>query len=186
MGWTHIAAIPMEFKSEREGDIYVLADNELGRLGGYDEQKMYELMEQYELFDPSNFEGTGLTMDRAEDILAGAGMVPNAASVETMGERGYSEDAMAAAERASQIAAGKAMRETVLMLTPTQREQYDQDVKLLAAHYGLTSVIEIVIRAIHEAALMAEVMDRTDEATQESSEDDRQPDTVVPDQDIPY
>jgi hypothetical protein len=156
LGWTHVAAIPMEFKSDAEADIYALADNELAMLGGYDEQKMFEVMEQHQLFDPSNLEGTGFTMDRTEDIMAAAGQTPTAEGAVAAGERGYSEDAQAAAERAAHLAAGKAMKETVLMLTQEERETFDANVKLLSKHYDLSSVIQVVLRALTDMAGMVE------------------------------
>lgn len=180
LGWTHIAAIPMEFESEAEADIYGLADNELASLGGYNDQKLYEVMEQHQLFDPEALFGTGYTIDKTEDIRAAAGQVPTT-QLDGDIERGYSETAKEAQERAAELAAGNAMKETVLMLTLEEREKYDANVRVLASYYGETSVIKVVLLALNEMAVnvtkLLEQADQIDEATAPSEE-------VHPDQEV--
>lgn len=180
LGWTHVAAIPHQFKDDAEAEIYGLADNELAMLGGYDEQKMFEVMEQHQLFDPANLEGTGFTLDRTEDIMAAAGQVPTATG--EVIQRGYSENEAEAAERASHIAAGNAMKETVLMLTLEEREKFDENVRVLSKFYDLSSVIQIVLRALDDMAAQVRQIDEQAERVEGTGyvQEDAVSDATVP------
>lgn len=192
LGWTHVAVIPAEFKSDDEAEVYGLADNELGRLGGFNEQKQYEVMERLQMFDPDNLQGTGITIDRAEDIIAAAGKVPESTMPEGSDlARGHAENAQAAAERAATLAASKAMKESVLMLTQEQAKEFGQDIKILEKAWEMTSLVKVVLRAVHEAAasqrdaaggLVAPAESKDQEVTQPDHPDLQLPEEAYPTQ----
>ncbi len=152
MGWTHIAAVPNEFKSDEERIAYLLADNQLASLGGYDEQAQLALFER----QGTNLEGLGITMDDVEDLQAKMGSVSESAAPADLA-RGSAEDAQAAAERAAALANSRSMREVVLMVTGEQHEWFGEQVKKLQKHYKSEEVqapgiVYTVLRAVGERA----------------------------------
>ncbi len=151
-GWTHIAAVPNEFKSEEERLAYLVADNALSQLGGYDEQKQLTLFTGL----GTNLEGTGVTIDDVEDLQAKMGAVHESAAPQDLA-RGSAEDAQAAAERAAALANSRSMREVVLMVTGEQHEWFGEQVKKLQKHYKSDEVqapgiVYTVLRAVGERA----------------------------------
>ena len=68
LGWTHIAVIPHKFEDEAARDAYLIADNYLAGLAGYDEQAQMDLLEEMEA--RGELAGTGVTSDAIEDLRA--------------------------------------------------------------------------------------------------------------------
>lgn len=56
----------ISFASERERDAYVIADNKLPELGGWDMAKLVEMVEN---FEPEDFEGIGINEDELAEWL---------------------------------------------------------------------------------------------------------------------
>ncbi len=150
LGWTHIAAFPHTFKDEDERLAYLVADNYLADLAGYDEQAQLTLLD--EMVSRGNLEGTGITVDAVEDMRAAFGAVPEMPAQDWQG--GYSEDPETAAARASALAQSQRMREVVLMLTEQEHEDFGQNLRTLQAFWGSEGgTKQTMLRAVAEAAL---------------------------------
>lgn len=67
-GWTHVAVIANEFGDEEEARAYLLADNRLAELGGYDTAALVEHLKMLDELDA--LEGTGYTRDDLDEHLA--------------------------------------------------------------------------------------------------------------------
>lgn len=148
LGWTHLAMVPHTFADEAERKAYLVADNQLATLAGYDEQAQMSLWS--ELAEAGALEGTGVSIDAMEDLQARIG-VPTTEPQEWAG--GYAEDARAAAERAAALAASQQMKEIVLMVSPEQYEEFGRYVRALQKEYGTSGVVATVLRAVGEAAV---------------------------------
>lgn len=147
LGWTHIAAFPNEFADDDERKAYLVADNALAHLGGYDEQMQLTLLGELE--EKGKLEGTGVTSDSIEDMRSAMSAVPESQAPDTWGG-GYAEDAEAALARAEALATSQKNKEVVMMLGLEQHTQFLEDVKTLQGVYGFTAVKDTVVRAVHE------------------------------------
>jgi hypothetical protein len=67
-GWTHIAAIPNTFADEEEARAYLLADNRIPELGGYNLEALVTHLSALAELDA--LEGTGYTRDDVDTQLA--------------------------------------------------------------------------------------------------------------------
>jgi ParB-like chromosome segregation protein Spo0J len=65
LGWTHVAATANDFGGEEEARAYLLADNHLGELGGYDDALLAAQLDALR-----GYEGTGYTVEDAERLRA--------------------------------------------------------------------------------------------------------------------
>lgn len=77
LGWTHVAVVAHDFQSEEEAKAFLLADNRLPDLGGYDDASLRDLLRSLE-----ELEGTGYSADDLADLdreLAAAGQALDAA-----------------------------------------------------------------------------------------------------------
>lgn len=156
LGWTHIAVIPNEFSDDDERHAYLIADNQLSCLGGYDEQKRAEQMSFLdELAQQGKLEGTGFTPDSIDDERARWNATPEAAPADPS-ERKHSESADEAAERAAALAQGHRRKEAVLSLTLEQHERFGLAVAEMKAQYkeryGDLSVTDTIYLTVLEAA----------------------------------
>jgi len=149
LGWTHIAAIPNEFANDDERKAYLVADNALSQLGGYDDQSQLDLVT--ELRNAGLLEGTGIDANYVDDLRAKMDAVPETTMPETWGG-GYAEDAEAAAARAEALATSQKNKEVVMMLGLEQHTQFLDDVRILQGVYGFTAVKDTVVRAVHDQA----------------------------------
>lgn len=149
MGWTHIAAIPNEFADDDERKAYLVADNALAQLGGYDEQAQLTLLGELE--ERGKLEGTGITSDDVEDMRARMDAVPEVQAPETWAG-GYAEDAEAALARAEALATSQKNKEVLMMLDLEQHAQFIEDVKVLQRRYGFTAIKDTVVAGVHESA----------------------------------
>lgn len=151
MGWTHIAALPNKFADEDEARAYLLADNQLNRLGGYDEAQQLSLMDDLAT-KGKLYDGTGITVDAHEDQRAAANAIPETEPPATW-EGSYAEDAIAAAERAARLGSSRQMKEIVLMVSIEEHEAYGEHIRILRARYGTDNMTATALRAVREAAL---------------------------------
>lgn len=67
-GWTHVAVIGNEFADEEEARAYLLADNRLAELGGYDDEALVAHLKHLNELDA--LAGTGYTRDDLDAQLA--------------------------------------------------------------------------------------------------------------------
>lgn len=150
LGWTHVAVGDHTFETPGEARAYLLADNELAALGGYDEQAQLDLAEEVS----GNLFGTGVTHDKIEDWRARQGQIPEMPA--TGLERPWSEDEKLSAERAAILAAHRQMKEVVMLVTLEQQAELGRYVQVLMKHYGSKSNVETMLRAIGERAVQVE------------------------------
>lgn len=133
-GWTHVAVIAHEFADEEEARAYLLADNRLGELGGYDDEALVEHLKQLAELDA--LAGTGYTTDDLDDRLAAlraAAAVPPATPPERPPPPGD-------------------VRELVLLLSTDQGIQFEQWTKIVAKEKGTNGLSETVYAAMEIAA----------------------------------
>lgn len=151
LGWTHIGAMPNEFADDDERLAYLVADNALSQLGGYDEQAQLTLLE--DLASRQKLEGTGLTLDDVEDMRARMDAVPETQAPETWGG-GYAEDAEAALARAEGFALSKQKKEVLMMMELTEYEQFGEDIRELQGYLNTTGVKDTVVAAVRKCAAL--------------------------------
>jgi len=144
LGWTHIAAIPHEFKSTAEASAYLVADNQLARLATQDKAEQLSVLGEVD-----DLTGTGYTLDDVETLQFEAGQTE---TISLGREPEYSEDPERAAERAATLARSNRMVERVLMVTEEQASQLDADIEILMKAYGLTSRVATMLKAAGEEA----------------------------------
>lgn len=148
LGWTHVAAVRNEFADEAEARAYLLADNRLPELGGYDNAQQLALLEDLEAAD--GWAGTGFTADDLDDLRAIQGAIPTTAAEEFQGDFAATPEELAA--RAQLLAGGRTLSEVVLLLTAAQGVDFEAHAKILAKEYGGGGVTETVAHALADAA----------------------------------
>lgn len=168
LGWTHIASVPNEFANDDERLAYLIADNQLSSLGGYDEQAQMTILDDLE--QRGLLGGTGYDSDAIEDMRSAMEAVPTTPTPETWGG-GYSETAEEAAARAAALAASKQKREVLMMMEVAEYEQFGSDIRFLQKENGTSGVKDTVVAAVRSAAsgLGAPVVEDED-ANQETGE----------------
>jgi len=147
MGWTHVAVIPHQFQDEDSRRAYLIADNNLAQLGGYDEQAQMSLVDSLEA--SGNLEGTGLTSDHVEDMRA-AFAVPTIDAPAVA--RVHAETPEAQEARAQALAMASAKKDVVMMMDVAVYDAFAKDCQVLSKAYGLSSATDTIVRCIHEAA----------------------------------
>lgn len=151
LGWTHIAAVKNEFRSDQDARAYLLADNRLPELGSYDDPQLISILGELEA--TGRWEGTGFNADDLDDLRA-MHQIQTTAAEEFQGD--YAMTAQALADRAQHLAGGRAMNEVVLFLTAGQSTDFDTHLKILKKEYGGPGgVTDTVFRAVAEAAARA-------------------------------
>lgn len=151
LAWTHIAAIPHEFKDSIEAKAYLLADNQLGQLGDFDVDMQLSALD--ELAANGALDGTGFDLDSYEDLRARQGAIPE---VETNWQGGYAESPEEAAARAEAFSNATAMKEIVLLVDQEQAEAFGRSVRILMKWHNTTGVVATVLKVIEHAAYLAE------------------------------
>lgn len=148
LGWTHVAAVRNRFADEAEARAYMVADNRLAELGGYEDSQLLALLEELE--QTGGWEGTGYDPDALDDLRALQDRVAETDAEEFMGDFAATPEELAA--RALRLAAGRTLSEVVLTLTAGQATDFDNWTKILARSHGTSGVTETVLRAVTDAA----------------------------------
>jgi hypothetical protein len=152
LGWTHIAVIPHKFEDEAARDAYLIADNYLAGLAGYDEQAQMDLLEELEA--RGELKGTGVTPDAIEDLRAA--MSSDAITTEDEWERVSVESDEDVAARAAALAQYEQHREVPLSLTVAEFEEFGKNIRIIQGARGFTRMAEAVLYALEVAAYGAE------------------------------
>lgn len=148
MGWTHIAVIPHKFESDADRDAYLLADNQLAALGGYDQQAQMTFLDA--MMEEGNLGGTGWTADRVDDLRA-ALEVREEAPAEAWGGGGGESEAERAA-RAAALANYKPSREIPMMIEEAYVETFITIWKGLSAKFETSGMTATILRTMEDAA----------------------------------
>lgn len=148
--WTHIAVIPHKFTDDVSRKAYLIADNYLAGLAGYDEQAQMSILEELEA--QGELAGTGVTSDAIEDLRAAMEVVE--VTVTDVWEGAGEADAETAA-RAAALAAYEPHREVPLSLTVEEFEDFGKYVRAIQSERGFTRMAEAVLYALEVAAVGA-------------------------------
>jgi len=148
LGWTHIAAVPHKFEDENARKAYLIADNYLAGLAGYDEQAQMNLLEELEI--QGELAGTGVTSDAIEDLRAAMDRTEVEFEEPWIGRGEADEDAAA---RAAALAAYEPHREVPLSLTVEEFEDFGRYVRAIQGERGFTRMAEAVLYALEVAAV---------------------------------
>ncbi len=148
LGWTHIAVVPHKFEDENARKAYLIADNYLAGLAGYDEQAQMTLLEELEV--QGELAGTGVTSDAIEDLRAALDRVEVEVEEPWLGRGEADEDAAA---RAAALAAYEPHREVPLSLTVEEFEDFGRYVRAIQSERGFTRMAEAVLYALEVAAV---------------------------------
>lgn len=148
LGWTHVAAIQAEFNDEGEAIAYLMADNELARIGDSEADKMAQLT-IIDMIGETNLEGTGWTLDSVENLRAETGTVGVVEEAEPWGGEA-AESGEEAAARAAALAGYEPHKEIPLYMTLPQHETFSEHVRLLQNAWGTSGVMNTILRALEE------------------------------------
>lgn len=148
MGWTHIAVVPHKFEDEAARKAYLVADNYLAGLAGYDEQAQMNLLEELEA--QGQLGGTGVTSDAIEDLRAAMDRAEVAVEEPWMGAGETDEDAAA---RAAALAAYEPHREVPLSLTVEEFDDFGRYVRAIQQERGYTRMAEAVLYSLEFTAV---------------------------------
>lgn len=148
LGWTHIAAIAAEFNDEGEAIAYLMADNQLARVGDEDVDKEQQLT-LIDIIGEQNLQGTGWDLDAVETLRSEAGATPVILEQEPWGGA-PAETAEEASARAAALGGYEPHKEIPLYMTLPQHELFSEHVRLLQNAWGLKGVMDTILRALHE------------------------------------
>lgn len=138
-GWTHIAVVRHRFADEEEARAYLIADNRLGQLGGYDDAELAEHLRLLRELDM--LAGTGYSDDDVDEHLAALRrLTAEGASQVNPGGAGKREHRDAA------------MKELVLLFSAPQLEQVDVWASIVAKEKGTNGISETIYAALETAA----------------------------------
>lgn len=140
-GWTHIAAIPHTFEDEEEARAYLVADNRLPELGGYDQEALVAQLRALDELD--SIEGTGYTREALDDEYAAL----RALQEQPMPELPSPLDADGKREHRD-----PAMKELVLLYSDTQLNQAELWLGIIAKEKGTKGTSETVFAGLEIAA----------------------------------
>lgn len=147
LGWETLAAVQPNL-TEEQAKRYLLADNRLAELGGYDQQALADLLES--VMDAGQLEGTGWEPDAVDDLLADIGAVVETEAEEFRGD--YIESPEETAERwqgdGDEKEPPQPMREVVLMLKAPEVEEFGNHLRALKRAYGFDATTATVREAL--------------------------------------
>lgn len=136
LGWTHIAVVQNEFQDEAEQRAYLMADNRLGDLGGYDTELM---MAQLRALAEGDLAGTGYDTTTLDEALA------------KLREMAATEPVIAA-ERGQRQHRDPGMKELVLTFNEAQFAQAEVWLGVIAKEKGTAGTSETVFEGLRVAA----------------------------------
>lgn len=136
LGWTHVAATPVEFISEEEQRGFMLADNRTSDLGSYDRQQLVEHMKI--LAEADSLAGTGYSTDDLDAYLAEL--------------RRISDDPVLPVEPPTDDDPID-LREVVLLYSPKQRDQLEAWLKTVSLARGTDGLSQTIYTAAELAAV---------------------------------
>lgn len=150
LGWDKIAVVQPDLSPE-EAEAYLIADNRLNELGGYDDAAMAQLLQ--DMMENGDLSGTGYTPDAVDDLLAriGAEIVTDAEEF----KGGYIETPEETHEKWNSDNGrekGTPMREVVLMYKAEDFEQFATRVAALKKAWGADATAPTLLRAVTECA----------------------------------
>lgn len=137
-GWTHIAVVANEFADEEEARAYLLADNHLGELGGYDQEALVD-----QLAALRDFSGTGYSEEDRQEIADRLAHLRNPVF-------GESDEVPALDERSAPQTSG--LFEVPLLLDRETRLDFARHVRLLEREWGVEGTTAVCVRAVREAS----------------------------------
>lgn len=137
-GWTHIAVIPHEFADETEARAYLLADNRLGELGGYNEEELVAHLKHLAELDA--LPGTGYTGDDVDYHMA------------RLRELQQQNDSLVAVPPAEASPLPSDMQEVVLVYSQQQRQQFEVWLKIVQKERDTGGISETCYEALRLAA----------------------------------
>jgi ParB-like chromosome segregation protein Spo0J len=144
-GWTHISAIGNEFESEEEARAYLLADNRIPELGGFDEELLAVQLQALR----ENYAGTGYSKEDAEALAA------RLAEIRGDGFRTMTDEfdpEMDGPPRLDERQGSPGFFEVPLRLDRETRTDFARAVAILKREWELDDTTTVVIRAVREAA----------------------------------
>lgn len=133
-GWTHVAAIPNEFADAEEARGYLVADNRIPELGGFDTAALVEHLKMLDELDA--LQGTGYTRDDLDEQLA---KLRQLTRTEPPAPRDPPEPPAN-------------LKEVVLLYSPAQHEQVELWLQIVAKEKGTDGTSETFYAALEVAA----------------------------------
>ena len=132
--------------SDEEALAYLIADNRLGQLGGFDDAGLAAQLETMML--NGKLEGTGYTPDQVDDMLAGLDALPTGDPEPTEAEHGVSQEELAERFRnRSQVA----LRQFVLMYDQDTAATVEAMFRKLERAWGMSGARDVVREALMRA-----------------------------------
>lgn len=136
-GWTHVAVTRNEFESEEEARAYLVADNRLGDLGGYDDVALSE-----QLAALRDLEGTGYTEQDRSDLAVRLAAIRQPVFAP-------SDEAPPALDERSGTTG---LFEVPLFLDRESRKDFANLLGMLKREWSLDETTAVVLRSLREAA----------------------------------
>lgn len=135
-GWTHVAVVENEFASEDEARAFLVADNRLGQLGGYDDDLLAAQLDAIR-----DLKGTGYTEEDRADLASRLAAIRQPVFPE-------SEEVPSLDSRSSTTG----LFEVPLHLDADTRRDFANLVGMLRREWSLEDTTSVVLRALREAA----------------------------------
>lgn len=138
LGWTHIAAIPMDFNSEEAARLFSLLDNVTSDAGNT----------RYDLVQMSLFSGDdGVPLPEFEEFTRARGDAVKETEFEEFGGSGF-EDPEGTAARAQKLAQSMRMIEVPILFTQEEHEALGVRIRRLMGLYGTSGLKATLTEAV--------------------------------------
>jgi hypothetical protein len=143
LGLSHIAviAVPMD---DEEALAYLVADNRLAELGGYDDAGLNANLEKLML--AGKLEGTGFTPDEVDDRLAAMDALPEVEPADEQAQHGTTNEELA--QRFANRSQSGPLRQFVLMYPQETGTVVEGQLHRLGKAWGITKTADVVTEAL--------------------------------------
>jgi hypothetical protein len=147
IGWKQVAAVRVELDDD-EALRYLLADNRIPELGGYDERAHAALLD--ELLRAGRLQGTGYSPDDVDDLRAAAESIDEELGDDVGGALFESPEETAARRPPGEDF--EPMREVIVLLEVDRYEIFANDLRRLKAAWGIETARDVIVEAVGRAA----------------------------------
>jgi hypothetical protein len=164
LGAERVAAVRVDLDDE-DALAYLLADNRIADLGGYDQRGLAGLLER--MMRAGQLQGTGYSPDDVDDLRAAIDAVDE---VEGGQDGDWFEPPEDTAKRRIPPEEFEPMREVQFFLSPAGHAEFADDVRSLKRAWGVETARDVCVEAVRRAAAAAAAERKDEEDAEEGRE----------------